>query len=102
DGIRYFHVTGVQTCALPIYFIPFLRMFYLAYTRRTTGIFEVKRSKPPILFPLLRITYLTTTEFACCDKFCTNSANNQKASRLCRSEERRVGKECRERLYPCQ
>src|SRR5690606_40363650 len=20
DGIRYFHVTGVQTCALPIYF----------------------------------------------------------------------------------
>src|SRR5690606_40208979 len=21
DGIRYFHVTGVQTCALPIYFL---------------------------------------------------------------------------------
>src|SRR5207302_6140908 len=41
DGIRDFHVTGVQTCALPIYLIPLKRR---AFTRE-----EARRAQPHIL-----------------------------------------------------
>src|SRR5690606_40021495 len=41
DGIRFFHVTGVQTCALPIYFLlkiffflPLTAIFFLLFCLR--------------------------------------------------------------------
>src|SRR6266542_2283314 len=61
DGIRDGTVTGVQTCALPIY----SRSRTLRVTRSTTGSSRV--------LPQLTV---------------------------CRSEERRVGKECRSRWSP--
>src|SRR5438309_4484166 len=64
DGIRDGTVTGVQTCALPIYFS----------CRGFTG--PSGYSKPSLLLPAPSVT--TTT-------------------RTWRSEERRVGKECRSR-----
>src|ERR1039457_3230348 len=63
-GIRDYKVTGVQTCALPIW-------------RRCTLIPSFRSS--PSSFP--------------------KSANSR--ARNARSEERRVGKECRSRWSPC-
>src|SRR5271165_7383891 len=60
DGIRDFHVTGVQTCARPISMTPWPM-------NMTSG--EMGQTPP-------------------------------KSSRLPRSEERRVGKECRSRWSP--
>src|SRR5688500_19429589 len=69
DGIRDYKVTGVQTCALPIYFISGTcrLMKWLAFSTSSTE---------PARFT--------------CD------------GRLQRSEERRVGKECRARWSPSQ
>src|SRR5207302_2545288 len=66
DGIRDFHVTGVQTCALPIF--------------GTTS-----RRKPPARTRPASARRRTTPA----------GARRINASR--RSEERRVGKECRSR-----
>src|SRR5690606_40670320 len=63
DGIRDFHVTGVQTCALPIL------------------------SKP--------VTIVLTGALACDKSFKYNSFPDV----AFRSEERRVGKECRYRWW---
>src|SRR5690606_40264951 len=67
DGIRDFHVTGVQTCALPIYLAG---IFFLALViTPTLSTFGVPNIGSPI-YPSYR------------------------------SEERRVGKECRSRWWP--
>src|SRR5439155_10740208 len=68
DGIRDGHVTGVQTCALPIFF-PFSRPFL----RR--GGFSQQKGK-------------------------TEANGVSGAPGRNRSEERRVGKECRSRWSP--
>src|SRR5215475_10031283 len=65
DGIRDFHVTGVQTCALPI---------YPATTRPAIG--DSGAVPPP---------------------FAHGAAPDPRPDR---SEERRVGKECRSRWSP--
>src|SRR5690606_40687559 len=70
DGIRDFHVTGVQTCALPIY-LPFGFSFRTNFTPRY--------------------------EFY--ERYNHESAAHQDWGR---SEERRVGKECRARRSPYQ
>src|SRR5690606_39521440 len=94
DGIRDFHVTGVQTCALPIYcqletnyhfggyakLKPELLAFISAFTQRT-GI------------PLDPI-YTGKMMFGIYDMIMKG--------RFERSEERRVGKECRSRGTPYQ
>src|SRR3989442_2777067 len=72
DGIRDADVTGVQTCALPI------SMAAMA-TRRTIQA-HAKRLEKFVAFVILRILLFTS----CLD----------------RSEERRVGKECRSRWSP--
>src|SRR6266702_3683786 len=64
DGIRDGHVTGVQTCALPI--------FAVAAPRRMVGDARADDA----------------------------TANNDYARLARRSEERRVGKECRSRWAP--
>src|SRR5690606_40489435 len=66
DGIRDFHVTGVQTCALPIY----IRVLFL---------------------PSLKQEYSFSDGFKA-----------TKIAKPGRSEERRVGKECRSRWAPDQ
>src|SRR5207302_7572680 len=65
DGIRDFHVTGVQTCALPISSMNAMGLSFMTSRR------SVRRS--------------------------TCSA---RLGRRLRSEERRVGKECRSRWSP--
>src|SRR5690606_40189591 len=78
DGIRDFHVTGVQTCALPISF----------RHGSSAGAGPVQRPRVP---PLLRRTpravrvSMTDRSPSCPVRHCTN--NNPR-----RSEERRVGK----------
>src|SRR5690606_39611197 len=74
DGIRDFHVTGVQTCALPISRHSFgaLRNGGREGADRPTTSYTRLRSTPPV---------------------------GRSRQRL-RSEERRVGKECRSRRGP--
>src|SRR5690606_39636610 len=73
DGIRDFHVTGVQTCALPICRV---RLVFLWRARRP------RRSRRGGLHPLGR------------------PIQRLHLPRRSRSEERRVGKECRSRWSP--
>src|SRR5439155_15756929 len=78
DGIRYGHVTGVQTCALPIYRV--LQNLFKAAEVLDAGHIKVGdffREK----CPMSRLV----EAFA---SLCAEAA---------RSEERRVGKECRSR-----
>src|SRR5690606_5163918 len=57
DGIRYFHVTGVQTCALPIYFVVVLLVIF---STQILGFFDgvlvaiesQYRNTAPALLPL--------------------------------------------------
>src|SRR5690606_40292888 len=72
DGIRDFHVTGVQTCALPIL--------------------------PPMLprtptAPMRNATRMSPTPRRCSDHDATTAVG--RTTKSDRSEERRVGKECR-------
>src|SRR5690606_40137091 len=80
DGIRDFHVTGVQTCALPIF-------AHLRFASR-------RRSEPPPASGTTRTTRATLSR--------TFLLARRAASRTGRrrSEERRVGKECRSRWAP--
>src|SRR5204863_4102914 len=71
DGIRDLYVTGVQTCALPIWLAEELRM-------SKSGLFAHFGSKEEL--------QLATIDAA--------------KQRYIRSEERRVGKECRSRWSP--
>src|SRR5438270_9861089 len=87
DGIRDLTVTGVQTCALPI-------------SRRSVLVVreEPSRSNSP--------SSSTRRSFGCwaSGRFATSSRNSVPPSasshRPMKSEERRVGKECRSRWSP--
>src|SRR5256885_12097264 len=86
DGIRDYKVTGVQTCALPIYLGHILaqsRVGASLDTRLITPLLDAGRHTP------LAIDLLHQ---------CTLSGGDD--YELCRSEERRVGKECRSRWSP--
>src|SRR5690625_7912338 len=71
DGIRDGHVTGVQTCALPI-------------LKNAIRIFRHNTSKPWL-------------EHLASDKYLSEQKYYDLYEKLLRSEERRVGKECRSR-----
>src|SRR3712207_9004066 len=77
DGIRDIGVTGVQTCALPIY----LSLSLMSQLPAT----HPESSQPPR--SPLRL-------YLCCYTFNLHLKRNR------RSEERRVGKECRSRWSP--
>src|SRR5690606_41037637 len=81
DGIRDFHVTGVQTCALPI----LQKSASLLQRPRSPPCSSVgmRRFKPVIPNRLSRIMQLARFFFPPCPV------------KTVRSEERRVGKECR-------
>src|SRR5690606_40710150 len=93
DGIRDFHVTGVQTCALPIYGFVFICQFHVATRHhnfsRFKGFWYGISSKTCASAPRKtrdKITWKSTS------KNIGAYANNRSCIR---SEERRVGKECR-------
>src|SRR5690606_40077874 len=95
DGIRDFHVTGVQTCALPI----FVAQTIVHICRGTntenlsnfsTTLFcipNLVRNDNPTSGFLLGLLYPNQHQMTNC--YC-----------ITRSEERRVGKECRSRWTP--
>src|SRR5439155_8595328 len=74
DGIRDGHVTGVQTCALPI----------------SNGLGGNHLTTPPKPFAPL-------TKSATPSPWAQAGLKSFNSSLACRSEERRVGKECRSR-----
>src|SRR5437868_14683573 len=82
DGIRDRNVTGVQTCALPIWIREFRqrRLFHgtvlCSHENKFVGCFQVTRSDE-------------------CGQFFVFLEFHQAIDGLPRSEERRVGKECR-------
>src|SRR2546430_1450331 len=76
DGIRDLTVTGVQTCALPISLFP--------------GIVGYEDTVIPQLVNALLSRH----------NFILLGLRGQAKSRILRSEERRVGKECRSRWSP--
>src|SRR5690606_39502356 len=89
DGIRDFHVTGVQTCALPI----------LEEISNLTGVPLVLHGGTGI--PLKDIQKAISLGTA---KINVNTENQMAQTKVVRqvlrSEERRVGKECRYRWSP--
>src|SRR5256885_9282688 len=86
DGIRDYKVTGVQTCALPIYSISLNEV--ISYRNHTATCFALGFSRNKT------------------DRQQVVAGAKVHASRYCRveppwrSEERRVGKECRSRWSP--
>src|SRR2546430_4699930 len=87
DGIRDLTVTGVQTCALPILFSPCSGCIL----GRLAG-HSLKRHGRNVV-PIGRRSDRHAAKFA----YWPCSTN---AKRIWRSEERRVGKECRSRWSP--
>src|SRR5260221_2362734 len=88
DGIRDHCVTGVQTCALPI----FPRPGGVTVTLPLTWTVPPPPVKGATSILMVRVPFLPT-----CVTSWTRSARAAAASR---SEERRVGKECRSRWSP--
>src|SRR2546421_1583496 len=91
DGIRDLIVTGVQTCALPI-------------SRSTASRPRRSRSSPGIRrFSLTAASCpIPTPRWKCGRRLPASSARGRSfaSARRSRSEERRVGKECRSRWSP--
>src|SRR5690606_40860340 len=96
DGIRDFHVTGVQTCALPI----------LPHSGFEQGIGEGLFTGSCFIHGA---KYQNVAAESCCNR--TNGIENRailprrfsaaSIPTYFRSEERRVGKECRTRSCAC-
>src|SRR5690606_40957885 len=95
DGIRYFHVTGVQTCALPIFgasitmtglmaMRPMLRYGY--DVRLTSGVIAASGCLGILIPPSIMLILMAS--------YSPLSVGELFAGAL-RSEERRVGMECR-------
>src|SRR5699024_12195228 len=90
DGIRDRNVTGVQTCALPISQNPNLASFLFIHTKLAKFGFCVGFCGK-VFFKLLDVR--ATVALPLCQ-------GGQLLFKL-RSEERRVGKECRSRWWRC-
>src|SRR5690606_40227847 len=87
DGIRDFHVTGVQTCALPI----------STYQGRT------RREYPTLMAYLPPLVEADVQEFLLSElapAYAASMVPDPVTGISYRSEERRVGKECRSRRTP--
>src|SRR2546430_8849559 len=87
DGIRDLTVTGVQTCALPICPLATSEQPKSLMTTNDFGCSEVARGPNPVSVISLRMRpWLSRKTLVCVFRV--------------RSEERRVGKECRSRWSP--
>src|SRR5690606_40010743 len=84
DGIRVFHVTGVQTCALPI-----------SLRRIMSGAFSSIRRFRRLLRLITRRYRSFRSEVA--KRPPSSGTSGRRSGGSTRSEERRVGKECRSR-----
>src|SRR2546426_9266132 len=84
DGIRDYKVTGVQTCALPI-----CASLYLLLNQSDKKA-EEEGFEPPVRFPVQRFSRPPVSTAHPFLRF----------REYYRSEERRVGKECRSRWSP--
>src|SRR5690606_40263273 len=91
DGIRDFHVTGVQTCALPIYCLLISNIIYYNYT----FLFTLLIPFHSIQFNSLSASFLQSKVLLVVDD---NRWDGLLDGLNRRSEERRVGKECRSRM----
>src|SRR5690606_39378635 len=89
DGIRDFHVTGVQTCALPIS----TRSWYQRLIRRT-GVGSASISWTG--YDCETASAASRTPISSCSTCIAQSASRKRVACSCRhrSEERRVGNEC--------
>src|SRR5690606_40853328 len=88
DGIRDFHVTGVQTCALPISSLDlFYRVGNGTIDNKQLKDFAASRSNALMSFLKNKIRRTTPSE----------DVHKDEITVKYRSEERRVGKECRTR-----
>src|SRR2546430_12010960 len=87
DGIRDLTVTGVQTCALPIYHLWIRAVDSGILTVRGRGLREENRRANPEHYPHGSRVF----------EICAAVGNSRGVRR---SEERRVGKECRSRWSP--
>src|SRR5436309_6903240 len=88
DGIRDFHVTGVQTCALPI------SQFFLFATRHGSRFIDRSRSRS--------LSAAAENRSPRRRRLASHEPRLLEYPRALqtRSEERRVGKECRSRWSP--
>src|SRR5690606_40022134 len=86
DGIRDFHVTGVQTCALPIYLPLFEYDTFKEFQKYRP--FDCKLVGIELISTATYIKDFTHPKQAC-------YLLGAEDPGLTRSEERRVGKECR-------
>src|SRR5690606_40581917 len=91
DGIRDFHVTGVQTCALPIFLL--IIVLFLS----------INRVGPHTVDVSLKAGQISHKWLHCCSPLSIYRIDESSLGWLWRSEERRVGKECgcRWSAYPC-
>src|SRR5256885_4077249 len=90
DGIRDYKVTGVQTCALPIFLVPFRTVGRAASSRE-------KEREPGPTFVQLHVYREPTISGDMPDESAMYKKPDGSGRR---SEERRVGKECRSRWSP--
>src|SRR5207302_7104661 len=93
DGIRDFHVTGVQTCALPISEISVNRV-NIARTQCVNGFL---RARLPSANGNVNQAPVSLTKPRVCSALKCHGRLSQFDP--VRSEERRVGKECRSRWW---
>src|SRR3712207_8137699 len=89
DGIRDIGVTGVQTCALPIY-MKALVMLAIETSMRRGELLALRWEHVDLE---RRVAHLPRTKNG-------SSRDVPLSTRAVRSEERRVGKECRSRWSP--
>src|SRR5256885_11265457 len=87
DGIRYYKVTGVQTCALPI-------------SSCAAFPFAIGVTCTLTLLDNVRISSYSTASAACHIHHDPRRKQFPRHADQLRSEERRVGKECRSRWSP--
>src|SRR5256885_9644565 len=85
DGIRYYKVTGVQTCALPIF---------------TAGAPAVRFEDVTFSYGPGETPALRNVSFSVEPGQTVALVGRSGAGKTTRSEERRVGKECRSRWSP--
>src|SRR5690606_41080013 len=102
DGIRAFHVTGVQTCALPIYRDP--RPARRAEERELRLQEKWHPSGGTFARKATENAAPAGAAFSVVRRLLPPQALDEgiRRRRGIRSEERRVGKECRSRRWPSQ
>src|SRR5690606_40193471 len=102
DGIRDFHVTGVQTCALPIF--NGLTVYGASSLQEVINIMQDPCSATPVVTHAGEEFLRQQQEFEVDFTDVKGQANIKRALEIAaaRSEERRVGKEWRTRLTSIQ